>query len=205
MDAAGLIAVRGVCARRTRFAIAEATKGWARLFGQPERRFQSAEIIRLARGGTGAVHRQLARLEAAGLVASSRSGNQKYYQASPASPIFDELRRLIVKTVGAGEPLRRALATLTERIKVAFVYGSVSKGSDTAGSDIDLMLVSDALSYPDLLAAVQGAGVELGRPVNPTVMTSREWRAKRARKDSFVARIAAQPKLFVIGSEDELA
>ena len=177
----------------------------ALLFGQPDRRFQSAELIRLAKGGTGAVHRQLARLEAGGLVTVTRSGNQKHYQASRSSPVFDELNRLIVKTVGLAEPLRQALEPKTKRIRAAFVYGSVSKGSDKAGSDIDLMVISDALTYPDVFEALQAAEAVLARPVNPTVMTSGEWRAKRARKDSFVARVAAQPKLFVIGSDDELA
>jgi predicted nucleotidyltransferase len=175
------------------------------LFGQPDRRFQSAELIRLAKGGTGAVHRQLARLETSGLVSVTRIGNQKHYQASRASPIFDELNRLIVKTVGMAEPLRQALGTKAKRIRAAFVYGSVSKGSDRAGSDIDLMVISDSLSHSDLFRALQPAEAALARPVNPTVMTSREWAARRLRKDSFVARIAAQPKIFVIGSDDELA
>jgi predicted nucleotidyltransferase len=102
------------------------------------------------------------------------------------------------------EPLKRALHPLARRIRAAFVYGSVSKGTDTARSDIDLMVVSDTIAYPDLFAAVQGAEAELARPVNPTVMTSTEWRSKRARRDSFVARVVAQPKLFVIGSENDL-
>src|SRR3954470_18994865 len=82
------------------------------LFGQPERRFQSAELIRLAGSGTGAVHRQLQRLEKAGLVTASRDGNQKYYAARKDAPIFAELHGLVVKTVGIVEPLRAALASI---------------------------------------------------------------------------------------------
>src|SRR6266545_6585662 len=93
------------------------------LFGQPDRRFQSAELIRLARGGTGAVHRQLARLAAVGLVTVTRSGNQKHYQANRESPVFTELHGLIVKTVGVAEPLRRALKAKAGEIRAAFVYG----------------------------------------------------------------------------------
>src|SRR6185503_3535612 len=80
------------------------------LFGQPDRTFQSAELIRLAKGGTGAAHRQLARLEAAGLLTVTRTGNQKHYQARHDSPVFPELHGLVVKTVGLTEPLRAALA-----------------------------------------------------------------------------------------------
>ena len=171
------------------------------LYGQPERRFQSAELIRLARSGTGAVHRQLQRLGAAGLVRVTRDGNQKYYQAEKDSPVFRELRGLIVKTVGIVEPLRSALAPLADHIDLAFVFGSVAKGAEGAGSDIDLLVVTDDLAYADLYDALAKAERTLGRAINPTVFTRAEWERKRARKDSFAARISHQPRLFVIGSE----
>lgn len=174
------------------------------VFGQPERRFQSAELIRLAGSGTGAVHRQLQRLAAAGLVTVTRDGNQKYYQARRDSPIYPELHGLAVKTVGVVEPLRAALEPLAERIDLAFVYGSVAKATDRAGSDVDLLVVSDRVSHTDLYQALEDAERALARPVNPTVFTRKDWRRKRAESDSFVARVSAQPRLLVIGSEDAL-
>lgn len=176
----------------------------ALLFGQPDRRFQSAEVIRLARGGTGAVHRQLARLEASGLVDATRVGNQKHYQARRESPVFAELHGLVVKTAGVAEPLRRALAPLARHIAAAFVYGSVAKGTDRAGSDVDLLVISDSLHHADLFEALQPAEASLARKVNPTLMTTSEWRAKRRRPDTFAARLAAQPKVFVLGGPDDL-
>ncbi len=174
------------------------------LFGQPSRRFQSAELIRLARGGTGAVHRQLARLEAADWVTVSRVGNQKHYQANRECTAFEELRGLIAKTIGLVEPIRQAVAPLAERIDVAFIYGSIAKGTDRAGSDIDFMVLSDNIDYADLFSALKEVESVLGRTVNPYVMSGREWRQKRARRDSFAARVAAQPRLFVKGTDDDL-
>ena len=174
------------------------------LFGQPDRRFQSAELIRLAKGGTGAVHRQLGRLVTAGLVTATPVGNQRHYQANRDSAVFEELHRLVVKTVGVAEPLRRALRAKLAAIRAAFVYGSVAKGTDKAKSDIDLMVISDSLRYADIFEALQPAEASLARTVNPTVMTAARWRAKRARADSFVARVAAQHRIFVIGSDDDL-
>ena len=172
------------------------------LFGQPNRRFQSAELIRLAGSGTGAVHRQLQRLEKAGLVIVSREGNQKYYAARKDAPIFPELHGLVVKTVGVIEPLRSALAPVARQIDAAFVFGSVAKGTERAGSDLDLLVVTDELAYADIYAALATAERTLGRTINPTVFTRAEWKKKRTRHDSFAARIAAQPRLFVIGSDD---
>jgi predicted nucleotidyltransferase len=144
-------------------------------------------------------------LEDAGLVVVSRIGNQKYYQARRDSPVFAELHGLVAKTVGVAAPVQEALSASAGGIRAAFIFGSIASGSDNAGSDIDLMVISESLSYADLFVALQAAETRLGRPVNPTVMTLAEWRAKRARKDSFAARVAAQPKLFVIGSDDDLA
>jgi predicted nucleotidyltransferase len=138
------------------------------LFGQPDRRFQSAELIRLAKGGVGAVHRQLGRLAETDLVTVTRSGNQKHYQARRDSPVFEELHSLIVKTVGVAEPLRQALARKARAIRAAFVYGSVAKGTDRARSDIDLMVISDSLRYSDLFEALQAAEAVLGQSIPPS-------------------------------------
>lgn len=175
------------------------------LFGQPGRRFQSAELIRLAGSGIGAVHRQLGRLESSGWVRVTRVGNQKYYQANADCPAYAELQSLIVKTVGLVEPLRRVLEPLANEIEAAFVYGSIAKGTDTADSDIDLLVISKDLRYPEIFKALESAEAVLARPVNPNVMTPHEWRAKRLEKGSFVAQIATQPRLFVIGSDNELS
>lgn len=199
----------GRTARRTGLAGALLTTVQQRvlglLYGQPDRRFQSGELIRLAASGTGAVHRQLGRLAAAGLVKVTSIGNQKHYQANPASPIFNELHGLIAKTVGLVEPLRRALAPLNDQIETAFVFGSVAKGADRGASDIDLMVLSESLDHAALYEALQVAEHELARPVNPTVFTPSAWRAKRAVPDSFAERVAAGPHLLVMGSEDDLA
>ena len=174
------------------------------LFGQPDRRFQSAEVIRWAESGTGAVHRVLQRLVAAGLVTVTRVGNQKHYQANRESPIFPELHGLVIKTVGIVGPLRAVLEPLREQIRAAFVYGSLAKGTDRATSDLDLLVIADDVSYADLYPVLQEAEEKLRRPVNPTLMTTVEWRGKQAQTDSFAARIAEQPKHFVIGTEDDL-
>jgi len=174
------------------------------LFGQPERRFQSAELIRLAGAGTGAVHRLLTRLAATGLLQVEAVGNQKFYRANERAPVYAELVGLVRKTVGLAGPLQAALAPLADRITAAFVYGSVAKGADRATSDIDLMVIADDLDYAALTTALAAAEESLARPVNPNLMTRREWRRKRSEADSFAARIAAQPKVFVIGTDDDL-
>jgi predicted nucleotidyltransferase len=174
------------------------------LIGQPGRDFSTSDVIRHVSSGTGAVHRELSRLAAAGILTVAKVGNQKRYRANTASPIFAELRGIVVKTVGVVDPIRTAISPLAGSMAAAFVFGSVAKGEDTSASDIDLMVVSDVLSHADLYAALERAEKTLGRPVNPTVMTAAEWWGKRAAGSSFVTRIRSQPKLFVVGSEDDL-
>ena len=117
------------------------------LFGQPDRRFQGTELIRLAKTGTGAPHRLLQRLASCGLVRVDAVGQQKFYQANPAAPIHNELVALVRKTVDLRQLLREALMPLADDIALTFVLGSVAAGEDRAGSDIDLMVVAHLLDY----------------------------------------------------------
>jgi predicted nucleotidyltransferase len=174
------------------------------LFGQPDRTFQTNELIRLAKSGSGAVQRQLSRLSAAGLLTTTRIGNQKHYKARHDAAIFSELHSLIVKTVGVADPLRQALSRLASEILAAFIYGSVAKGHDKANSDIDLIVISETLGHADIYKAMRPAEQTLARTINVNVMKRLEYKVKRARPDSFVARISSQPRLFLIGSADEL-
>lgn len=175
------------------------------LFGQPERSFFATELIGLTGGGSGAVQRELKRLEESGLVTVTPQGNRKHYQANPQSPIFSELCGIVQKTVGLAEPLRTALAPYARKITTAFVYGSVAKRSDTAHSDIDLMVISDSLEYADLYAALEQAATALGRTINPTIYTQQELVKRLKQKNAFVERVLAQPKIWLIGNENEFA
>jgi predicted nucleotidyltransferase len=176
----------------------------ALIFGQPERSFYTSEIIRNVRSGTGAVERELSRLQSSGLVSVERIGNQKHYRANRQSPVFAELRSIVIKTVALAEPLRKLLEPHSDKIVAAFVYGSVAKGTDTARSDIDLMVIGDELSYSELYIALQNVDDVLGRDVRPTLLSPADWGRKASEKGSFVGKVKALPKIFVFGSEQDL-
>jgi predicted nucleotidyltransferase len=174
------------------------------LFGQPGRSFSVSELIHTTGAGSGAVQREVARLSGSGLLSLEAVGNQKRYRANPQCPIHDELVSIVRKTFGLAAPLREALATLAVSIEAAFVYGSVAKGQDTASSDIDLLLVSDALSYGEVMAALDPFVERLGRKINPTLYSRNDLRKRIAEGNSFVSRVFAQPRIWLIGSEHEL-
>lgn len=174
------------------------------LFGQADRSFYATELINLTGGGSGAVQRELAKLEAAGLVSATRQGQQKHYRANPDSPLFEELCSIARKTVGLAEPLREALAPVASQVKAAFVYGSVAKRSDTATSDIDLMIVSDTLSHQEIYAALTATSARLGREVNPTIFTRADLEMQLNQGNSFATRVMKQPKLWILGGEADL-
>jgi predicted nucleotidyltransferase len=176
----------------------------ALIFGQPERSFYTSEIKRNVNSGTGAVERELSRLQRSGLVSIERIGNQKHYRANRQSPIFAELHSLVIKTVALTEPLRKSLEPYSDKIKAAFVYGSVAKGTDTARSDIDLLVIGDELSYSELYAALLNAENALGRKVSPKFLSPKDWRRKASDKGSFISKVNALPKIFVLGSEEDL-
>lgn len=194
----------------TRVSLADALFGGIQqrvlglLFGQPERSFYASEIIARVNGGSGAVQRELARLAQSELVTVEVIGNQKHYQANPASPIHGELCSIAWKTVGMAEPLRAALAPHADRIRAAFVYGSVAKRRDTASSDIDLMLIAEELTYGELFLSLDALSERLGRVVSPTIYTLEDLRQRVGLGEAFITRVLQQPKIWLIGGEHEL-
>lgn len=176
----------------------------AMLFGMPGQSFYTNEVIRRSGGGSGAVQRELSRLVRSGLVTVKRLGSQNHYQANPESPLFKELCSIVDKTVALVEPLKTALIPFAEKIELAFVYGSVAKKSDTAASDIDLMIVSDHLTYADVFQVLEDVSNRLQRRIQPTIYSRAEL-AKRIQSDnSFIKRVLEQPKIWVIGRENDL-
>lgn len=173
----------------------------ALVFGHPERSFYLREMVTALKSGIGAVERELSRLEKSGLVTVERIGNQKHYRANREAPIFSELYSIVQKTLGLKEPLRQSLQPYADRITTAFVYGSIAKGTDTAKSDIDLMVIGDDLTYSDLYEGLEQVEKTLARPVNPTILDLAEWKRKRSDGNAFVTNVIRQPKIFIFGSE----
>ena len=174
------------------------------LFGQPGQRFYTNEIIKKSGSGSGAVQRELSRLVRSGLVTVTRIGSQKHYQANPDSPLFTELCSILTKTVALVEPLKTVLEPFLPKIELAFVFGSVAKGEDTASSDIDLMIVSDSLTYADVFPCLEKASVGMGRAIQPSLYPREELCKRISTKNAFVTRVLAQPKIWITGGESEL-
>ena len=169
------------------------------LFGQPGRGFHLSELRRLTGLGSASLQRELNRLAEAGLLNTDRVGNLRRFQANEQSPVYPELLGLTRKTLGVEPTLREALEPLTPDLKTAWVYGSVAKQSDTAKSDIDVMLVGEKLTLAKVLKVLVPIEPQLGRKINPTLYTPAEFKRRRAERDSFVNRVLAQPILPLIG------
>lgn len=166
--------------------------------------FHTNEIIRLSQAGRGAVQRELEKLTQAGLVIVKPVGNQKRYQANQSLSFYSELRNIIIKTFGLADILSQELKRLLpSRIKIAFIYGSFAKQMDTEKSDIDLMLIGDDLTYADTFQVLHVIESSLSRKINPTFYSPSEWRRKCNDDSHFVSRVIEQPKIFLIGTEDE--
>ena len=140
-----------------------------------------------------------------GLVTVKRIGKQKHYQANPDCPVFAELCALVRKTVAMVEPIRRALAPLADEIGFALIYGSVVKGTDTASSDIDLLVVADNLTLEALYSALAPVEANLDRKISPTLYTRKEFDDRRDAGNPFLTRVLGGEHLMLMGSEDDTA
>lgn len=173
----------------------------AALFGEPKRRFMVTELIAQT-GGGGAIQRELNRLESAGIVTSTREGRQRLVQINRSCPIHAELGRIVHKTLLIAPALEKALAPLRDRIEFAFIYGSVARQADHAGSDIDLMVISAQVGLADLYPAITPAEQSLGRPVKPTIYTMSQVAQRLSSNNAFMGKVINQlPKQWLLGDE----
>jgi len=170
---------------------------------RPDEALHGREIARRTGLAQGTLTRELAKLAGAGLLKREKRGNQQLYSADTSSPVFVELASILRKTSGLADVLASALAPVADRLRVAFVFGSVAQGRETAGSDVDVMLVGD-LGFKQAVACLHPVQAELGREINPKVLEPKELVAK-AKKDAFLADVLAKPKIFVIGNAHDLA
>lgn len=168
------------------------------LFGQPDREFHLSELRRLSGLGSASLQRELNRLATAGLVRSERVGNLRRFQANAQSPVYDELVGLTRKTLGAEPMLREALLPLAAKLEAAWLFGSVAKRTDTAKSDVDVLLVGKGLTLAKVLELLEPVEARLGRKINPVCMTPAEFARRRAEPDSFVNRVLAQQPISLL-------
>ena len=176
----------------------------ALLLLRPDESFYVREIGRLTGVPAGSLHRELKLLSDAGLLLRSAAGNQVRYQVDQTCPIQDELAGIFRKTAGLADVVREALAPLTSKIRLAFIFGSVAQGKERATSDVDLLVVGSA-SFAAVVAALSAAAERLRREVNPVVMTRADFAAKLARRDRFVMRAARESKIILLGDAGEFA
>lgn len=172
------------------------------LFGVDATALHVRELERRSGCAIGTIQTELKKLLRLGLVQSRRDGNRLYYAADPAHPLYPELRGLVLKTVGLVDVLQTALAA-AEGIEVAFVFGSFARQEETAGSDIDL-LVLGGIGLRELSGLLSGVAVQIGREINPHVMSRDDFSQRRDAGDHFITRILAEPRLFIRGDEHEL-
>jgi DNA-binding transcriptional ArsR family regulator len=170
----------------------------------PEEEYYQRDIAERTRSGLLQVQRALRRIERAGLVTKTREGNRVYYTAEREHPAFQDLQRVFFKTVALGDVLRQALMPQTGRIRLAFIYGSLARGEEKAGSDIDLFLVGD-ITLREVTSVLGKIGRDAGREFNPFVYPTKEFIRKVNTRDHFITAVLESPKLWLIGNDSELA
>lgn len=174
------------------------------LLSRPDEEFHVRQIARLSGATLGPVQRELKLLAQVGVLNCREVGNQLLYRADPTSPVHEELRGLIIKTVGMADVLKAALRGLVGQIRVAFLFGSFAKGLQQKASDVDLMVVGD-VSMATLAKALTESQRRLSREINPAIYRGTEFAIKLRDGNHFLNAVMAGPKIFLIGDEHELS
>jgi len=173
----------------------------ASLYGLLEKELYLREIVRNTGLAIGSVQQELENLKELELVVSRKDGNRLYYRANKDHPLYQEIHNIVTKTTGLVPMISETLAK--EKIQSAFVFGSVARGEETSSSDIDIVVVGD-LGLRKLSGLLSDVSEKLGREINPHVFKPEEFAKRIKSKDHFVTSILQKPKVFIVGSEDEL-
>ena len=171
---------------------------------RPDDALHGREIARRTGLPAGTLTRELKRLADAGLLNRERRGNQLVYSANRQSPIFEELAGILRKTSGLADVVAEALEPVADRIEVAFIFGSVARGAETQGSDIDVLIIG-SVDFGAVIDALHPAQQRLAREINPKVFAIREWKAKVGERDPFIADVLSKKKIYLVGDEHGLA
>lgn len=171
----------------------------ALLLMQPDQDMHLRELARQTQAAPGTLKKELDALCHVGLLLSERVGNQVRFQANTGHPVFAELQALLRKTAGLADVLRQALRPLEQHVELAFVFGSMASGGAHAGSDVDLLVVGD-VTFAQVVEATYAAQQQLGREINPKVMTPTEWATKCAEGNPFVQELLTRPRLMLVGA-----
>ena len=175
----------------------------ALLYGRADSSFYTKQILDAVKIGRGTVQRELKNLTDTGIIIREVQGRQVYYRANARCPIFDELKSIVRKTFGVADVIRQSLAPDADKIRVAFIFGSMARSTDDRRSDIDLMVVGK-ISFGDVVSLLTPAEQKLGREVNPVVYPIAEFKKKVKEDHHFVKTVLEDEKIFVVGDEDEL-
>jgi len=176
----------------------------ALLYGRADSSFYTKQILDSVNIGRGAVQRELKNLTDTGIIIREVQGRQVYYRANAQCPIFNELMSIVRKTFGVADVIRQSLASVTDKIRVAFIFGSIARSADDRKSDIDVMVVG-ALSFGDTVNLLSTAEEKLGRELNAVVYPISEFKQKVRDDHHFVKTVLEGEKIFLIGDEDEFA
>ena len=176
----------------------------AALFLHPDEQFHIRELARMTGVSAGSLHRELKAMAESGLLLRKKVGNQVFYRVDIDCPICEELAAIFRKAMGLVPMLQSALSPMSDRVDLAFVFGSMASGRQHAGSDLDICVLGN-VSLLDVVKALSSVQDAVRREVNPIVMTSKKFAQRLAKKDRFAMRVLAEPKLFIKGNEDELA
>jgi predicted nucleotidyltransferase len=183
------------------FITSKAKRSLLKLFlTNPDRQFYTREIAKLTGEPLNAVRRELGYLEKAGLLRSHKEGNLKYFEVVKEFPLYPELKKIIYATIGIGDYLSNRLKD-SDSVELAFIYGSVAKDEETKKSDIDLFVVGE-VEEEDLQQLVSDIEREIGREINYTLMTKREFDERIKRGEPFLKRIEKEKKLMLKGNLD---
>jgi predicted nucleotidyltransferase len=171
-------------------------------FSNPDSEYYLRDLERILDIPVSIIRKELLRLEEDGIFMSKKKGNLVYFSLNKSYPLFDELKSIVFKTVGIKGLLKGVLSKI-KGIETAFIYGSFAKNEESAKSDIDLFVMGK-IDENQLVKEIGKLEKVLKREINYSLYSKSDLKKKKREKDSFILDLVENPKVFIVGSENDI-
>lgn len=168
-------------------------------FSNAEKKYYLRQLERMLVLPVGNIRRELLELEKTGLFQKEKIGNQTHYFLNKNSPLFEDYKNIIFKTIGVAGSIKSALENI-EVIKYAFIFGSFAKNKENSASDVDLMIIGK-FNEDILIEKIKRLEKDLGREINYHYISQSEWDEK-IKENSFYKSVNEGPKIELIGQNN---
>lgn len=171
-------------------------------FHHPLENYYLRQVVREVDEEVNAVKRELDILTEEKVLNREKRLNKVFYTLNKNYYFYDEFLRIFTKTDQLALAVKKQLPKIG-KVKFIAVSAKFSKRQQIKEGEIYLLVVG-TIVIPEMTGIIADEEKNFGREINYTAMTEDEFIFRKKNNDPFIWRFLRQPKIMLVGTEEEL-